>query len=76
MEQGGTEMHKIVSGETPEVGLRVLTNEYKWGTIVKVAESDTCGIYCTAWHRIEYEDGGGQIMNCDRLTTRPPRKMY
>jgi len=68
--------HKIVSGETPTVGLRVLTNEYKWGTIVEVADPEgqkVCGWYCEAWHKIEYDDGGRQTMNCDRLTTREPR---
>jgi hypothetical protein len=31
-----TNHHKIVSGETPEVGLRVFTNDWAWGTIVEV----------------------------------------
>jgi hypothetical protein len=68
--------HKIVSGETPEVGLRVMSNEYKWGTITKVDDPEghkTCGWYCEAWHEVRYDDGGGGSFNCDRLTTKEPR---
>jgi hypothetical protein len=74
--------HKIVSGETPVVGLRVLTNNLDWGTIVKVADPDghvTCGWYCEAWHEIQLDTSykgdpikGRTIMNCDRLSTRYP----
>lgn len=65
--------HKIVSGEKPTVGLVVFTNEYKEGVITRVAEGDTCGWYCTAWHEITYPGGKSISMNCDRLTTRLPR---
>lgn len=74
----GDTSHRIVSGETPEVGLRVLTNELKWGKITKLDErhlDEPCGWYCPAWHEVTYEETGHTIsMNCDRLTTKmPPR---
>lgn len=61
--------HRIVSGETPEVGLRVLTNDYKWGSIVQLGhglynsltgqydgpETVPCGWYCEAWHHIHLD---------------------
>lgn len=68
--------HRLVSGETPTVGLRVFTNEYAWGVITEVADPEgqqTCGWYCDAWHTVKYEASGHSIrMNCDRLTTRMP----
>ena len=70
--------HKIVSGEEPAVGLRVVTNDYRWGTIVEVAENANeavCGWYCEAWHTIKYDTDHRTItMNCDRLTTRIPKE--
>lgn len=65
--------HKIVSGETPAVGLRVFTNDWAWGTIVKVRNDEGCGTYCNAWHTIQYDDGRKRDYNCDRLTTRKPK---
>lgn len=78
--------HKIVTGEVPVVGLLVLTNELRWGRIVKVADEaghKTCGYYCEAWHEVEYpaqdsDPSTGEAaqprrtvsMNCDRLATR------
>lgn len=71
--------HKIVSGEVPEVGLRVLNNDLKWGTIVEVADPEghvTCGFYCNAWHTVKVDGSGHtQSFNCDRLTTRMPRRL-
>lgn len=71
--------HRIVSGEIPIIGLRVWTNEYKQGTIVKVdsptdfvGKEKKCGYYCESWHEIEYVDGRRVSMNCDRLTTKKP----
>jgi hypothetical protein len=70
--------HRLVSGETPTVGLRVLTNDLKWGTITEVKDPDgevTCGWYCVAWHTVIDEDGKPLgIFNCDRLTTKMPAK--
>jgi hypothetical protein len=63
--------HRIVSGEVPVVGMRVLNNDLEWCTITEVADPEghlTCGYYCEAWHRT---DKG--LSNCDRLTTRMPR---
>lgn len=73
--------HRIVSGETPTVGMTVFTNEYKKGVIVEVADPAgnlTCGWYCEAWHTVEYpatatEPARKITMNCDRLSTRLPR---
>lgn len=72
----GNTRHVIVSGEPIEVGLRVLTNEYKWGVVIKVDTENlgnSCGWYCPAWHMIRYDDGQEISMNCDRLSTREPR---
>jgi hypothetical protein len=68
-------VHRVVSGETPRVGLRVMNNDLKWGTIVKVSTAEGCGYYCNAWHEVSVDgDGDGisrtSIFNCDRLTTR------
>jgi hypothetical protein len=82
--------HKIVSGEEPTVGLRVFTNDYPWGTITTVGrlvgyDGKTpveCGVYCGAWHTVqidanaEYCAGQTKTYNCDRLTTREPRRGY
>jgi hypothetical protein len=68
--------HKIVSGEEPVVGLRVITNELQEGTITTLApnlETAKCGWYCEAWHTVTYDDGRTITMNCDRLTTKMPR---
>lgn len=72
--------HRIVSGEEPSVGLRVFTNDWVWGTIIKVGDSskmgperDHCGTYCEAWHEVRLDGRDGvKIYNCDRLTTRRP----
>lgn len=78
----GDVSHRIVSGEVPEVGLEVITNNLDRGRIIEVDArhaDDPCGWYCPAWHTIELHtsfDGkpltGTTIMNCDRLTTRMP----
>ena len=71
-----TSVHRIVSGEAPEVGLAVIDNNLDRGVIVKVETSLPCGYYCDAWHTVAYEKDGKtftRIMNCDRLTTRMPR---
>jgi len=74
-------VHRIVSGETPEVGMHVLTNNLDKAVIVKVATDEGCGWYCNAWHEVElYETykgepiqpGRKQIMNCERLSTKRP----
>lgn len=71
-------VHRLVGGQTPEVGLRVFTNNLDRGRIVEVADGATCGPYCEAWHKVEIDiDYKGQpispprrqIMNCSRLTT-------
>ena len=73
-------MHKIVSGETPVVGMRVFTNDWEWGTIIELGDSsrygeerDHCGTYCEAWHRVSFDDGHIKSYNCDRLTTVVPK---
>jgi hypothetical protein len=69
----GDTSHRLVSGEKPEVGLKVWTNEYKQGEITKLGiESGDCGWYCPQWHEVTYPDGSQKIFNCDRLTTRKP----
>lgn len=65
-----TTMHRLVSGEAPRVGLRVLNNDLQWGTIVKVATDAGCGYYCNAWHDVDVDGGGRSGFNCERLTTR------
>lgn len=65
--------HRIISGETPTEGLRVLDYDYNWGTITKVADSTECGPYCTAWHTVTTDAGNQKEFNCSRLTTRKPR---
>lgn len=72
-------IHRIVSGEEPTVGMRVFTNDWAWGTIVKVADpirfdgmDIVCGTYCDCWHTVENDNGSTKIYNCDRLTTRKP----
>jgi hypothetical protein len=66
--------HKISSGEKPTVGLRVFTNDWRWGTITKVASGSKCGTYCEAWHSVQLDgESGSRTYNCDRLTTREPR---
>lgn len=72
-------VHRIVSGETPAVGLEVYTNNYDRGTIIEVSTKEGCGYYCNAWHTIHlFETWDGKpldtttIMNCDRLSTRLP----
>lgn len=69
--------HKITSGETPAVGLRVFTNDWEWGTIVTVGDArpfrDECGTYCARWHDVKLDSGPTRMYNCDRLTTRKPR---
>lgn len=74
----GDTSHRVVSGEPIAVGLRVMTNEYKWGFVTKIDEghlSEPCGWYCPAWHEVTYDNGQKISMNCDRLSTREPRRM-
>jgi hypothetical protein len=74
----GDKSHRLVSGERPEVGMRVFTNDWTWGTIVELDEAnmgkDNCGWYCEAWARVDYEDGSRSrvMLNCERMTTRKP----
>jgi hypothetical protein len=63
-------VHRLVSGEAPRVGLRVMNNDLKWGTIVKVATDQGCGFYCNAWHEVLVDDDRKSIFNCDRLSTK------
>ena len=66
-------VHRLVSGEAPRVGLRVINNDLQWGTITKVATDEGCGYYCKAWHEVLVdgkEAGRPSIFNCDRLATR------
>lgn len=74
----GIRTHKLnVTGETPTLGLRVFTNDWKWAVIIKLdernLEKENCGWYCEAWCTVEYEDGSGSaLLNCDRMTTKKP----
>jgi hypothetical protein len=75
----GDKSHRIVSGQRPELGLHVFTNNLDKGVIETVATNGECGYYCDAWHTVRlYESYDGKpmnsttIMNCDRLTTRKP----
>lgn len=67
-------VHRLVSGETPRVGLRVMNNDLQWGTLVTVATDKGCGYYCNAWHEVlvdnDHNGGRTNIFNCDRLSTR------
>lgn len=74
-------VHRVVSGESPAVGLRVYTNNLDQGTIVQVADDPGCGWYCNAWHTVEVDlsytgetisPPSKQMFNCDRLSTRKP----
>lgn len=72
----GDTTHRLVSGEKPEVGLRVFTNNLDRGVIVEVSDEGLCGYYCQAWHTVRLDTsfrgepvGGTTLMNCDRLTT-------
>lgn len=71
-EERGDKSHRLVSGERPEIGMRVINNDLRWGTIVKLADvdSETCGWYCTSWHRVQVDGSAGTSdFNCERLTT-------
>lgn len=62
--------HRLVSGEAPRVGLRVLNNDLRWGTIVTVSTTGKCGFYCEAWHDVRVDgESRNSGFNCDRLTT-------
>jgi hypothetical protein len=63
-------VHRLVSGEAPRVGLRVINNDLKWGTIIKVATDGGCGFYCNAWHDVLVDEDRRSGFNCDRLSTR------
>lgn len=68
-----TASHRLVSGAAPQVGLRVFTTDWVWGTITRVAEGSACGTYCEAWHEVVLDgQSRSKIYNCDRLTTRRP----
>jgi hypothetical protein len=64
----GDKSHRLISGEVPTVGMRVINNNLDECTITKVSTEGDCGWYCEAWH--ETDKG---IFNCERLTTRMPR---
>lgn len=75
----GDTSHRVVSGEKPEVGLVVYTNNFDKGVIVEVEDKGECGYYCDSWHTVRLTQSytgkpmtGQTIMNCDRLTTRRP----
>lgn len=69
--------HRIATGETPFVGMRVFDNNLDRGIIVEIGEGDACGHYCEAWHVVVIDtDYRGNsvtphmvIMNCPRLAT-------
>ena len=59
--------HRIISGQTPTTGLVVTDYDMRQGTITTVADGDTCGPYCNAWHTLTYADGHTKDFNCCRL---------
>lgn len=60
-------VHRIVSGQAPVVGLRVLDYDRDPGVIIEVSTREGCGWYCNAWHTVRKDRGGTTIMNCERL---------
>ena len=63
----GDTSHRIVSGQPPVVGLRVIDYDRDPGVIVEVSTKGDCGWYCNAWHTVAKDKGGRTIMNCERL---------
>lgn len=74
----GITSHKIISGETPVIGLRVWDYDLKSGTITKLdshnSTENNCGWYCEAWVTVTRDDGSARSMNCERMTTVHPSK--
>ena len=67
----GDHSHRIISGETPVIGLRVLDNDIRWGVIETLGDmSKDCGWYCDAWATTRRDDGSTGFVNCERMTTR------
>lgn len=59
-------MHYTWDGVEIVEGLRVFTNECKWGTVGKHKYD--------GWFDVDYDDGGRTLMNGERLrTTEMPR---
>lgn len=64
-----------------EIGLRVLTHEMEWGTVIEIAAHEgDYGRPNDVWHRVKYDAdtkyvrGGSEgTFNKERLTTRKPR---
>lgn len=51
------------------VGTRVITNNLEWGTVERLGtDNDPTG----PWHTIRLDNGGTDLMNDARLTTRHP----
>lgn len=74
LDEGNDMTHRLnTTHEAPEVGLRVFTNDWVWGTITKVSDEGQCGTYCEAWHEVRLDSGASRSYNCDRLTTREPK---
>lgn len=65
-------IHRIVTGEHVQVGMRVYTNNLDQGVITELGSGDECGVYCVAWHTVQLDNGASVIMNCDRLATHLP----
>jgi hypothetical protein len=66
----GDTSHRLATGEPPVVGMRVINNDLRWGTIVQVETEGECGWYCPAWHRVLVDgDAGTKDFNCERLAT-------
>lgn len=66
--------YKTANGVTIEVGLRVFTNDWSWGTVVAApAEWDTDGWWkVTIDSDAKYCAGQTKTYNGERLTTRAP----
>lgn len=69
-------VHRLVSGEIPVVGMRVIDNDLSHGVIVEVATDAGCGWYCNAWHKVQLDTDykgnpikGTNYSNCERLAT-------
>ena len=77
-------MHKIVGGKEVQIGMRVFTNDWQWGTILDTPNNvvslgmpheplnenaDTC----QAWFDVELDSGTRRAYDCTRMATRKPQ---
>jgi hypothetical protein len=53
-----------------KLGLRVFTNDWEWGTVVKI--DDKPWNQDDPWHTVKLDSGRWAIYNQDRITTSRP----